>query len=239
MNPSPTTQAIAYRTVGVLGGMGPLATVDFLQKLVVATPASCDQEHIPLLVRFCPEIPDRANALLGRGASPESALVAAARDLERGGAQCLAIPCNTAHAWFEPIARAISIPVLHIADAALRATAAQGGGGVTGLLATSGTLVSGIYQSRGGAAIQWLTSTEDEQDQWVMQGIRAIKANALDEGANLLRRAALALKQRGATSVVMGCTEIPIVLAGQDIGVPLIDSTLALAQECVRWAGTA
>ena len=112
---------IAYRTVGVLGGMGALATVDFLNKLVLATPAACDQEHIPLLVRFCPEVPDRADALLGCGPSPVSALVAAALSIEQDGAQCLVIPCNTAHAWYDDISNSITIPILHIVDAALEA----------------------------------------------------------------------------------------------------------------------
>lgn len=232
------TQPITYRTVGVLGGMGALATVDFLQKLVAATPATCDQEHVPLLVRFCPEIPDRADALLGRGPSPEAALVAAAQDIERGGAQCLAIPCNTAHAWYVAIARAVSIPVLHIADAALLAVSRLGAPDAVGLLATTGTLRSGIYQLHGGPAVGWISSSDEEQDRWVMPGIRAIKANRLDEAARLLRMAAVALVARGAKSIVMGCTEIPIALARQDLGVPLVDSTMALANACVAWAGT-
>lgn len=237
MTHSSLAQPTTYRTVGVLGGMGALATVDFLQKLVAATPATRDQEHVPLLVRFCPEIPDRADALLGRGPSPETALVAAAHEIERGGAQCLAIPCNTAHAWHDAIARAVSIPILHIADAALLAVSRLGAPDAVGLLATTGTLRSGIYQLRGGPDVGWISSSDDEQEHWVMPGIRAIKANRLDEAAGLLRKAAQALVARGAKSIVMGCTEIPIALARQDLGVPLVDSTLALAQACVAWAG--
>ena len=239
MSHSSLAQPITYRTVGVLGGMGALATVDFLQKLVAATPAANDQEHVPLLVRFCPQIPDRADALLGRGPSPEAALVAAAQEIEHGGAQCLAIPCNTAHAWHDAVASAVSIPILHIADAALLAASQLGASDAVGLLATTGTIRSGIYQLRGGPAVGWITSNDDEQDQWVMPGIRAIKANRLDEGARLLRMAAQALVRRGAKSIVMGCTEIPIALAQQDVGVPLVDSTLALARACVAWAGAA
>ena len=239
MKNSSLAQPITYRTVGVLGGMGALATVDFLQKLVAATPATNDQEHVPLLVRFCPEIPDRADALLGRGPSPEAALVAAAQEIEHGGAQCLAIPCNTAHAWHDAIASAVSIPILHIADAALLAASQLGAPDAVGLLATTGTIRSGIYQLRGGPAVGWITSNDDEQDQWVMPGIRAIKANRLDEGTRLLQMAAQALVRRGAKSIVMGCTEIPIALTQQDVGVPLVDSTLALARACVAWAGAA
>ncbi|MFN8735561.1 MAG: aspartate/glutamate racemase family protein, partial [Betaproteobacteria bacterium] len=106
-------------TLGVLGGMGAMATVDFLRKLVEATPAERDQEHIPLIVRFCPEVPDRAAALAGAGPSPQPALVAAAVELAAAGAQALAIPCNTAHYWYDALCAAVPIPILHIVDAAL------------------------------------------------------------------------------------------------------------------------
>jgi aspartate racemase len=226
-----------HTTVGVLGGMGALATVDFLQKLVLATPANCDQDHISLLVRFCPEIPDRVDALLGRGPSPEPALVAAALGLERGGAQCLVMPCNTAHAWYEAVAEALSIPILHIADAALKAACLLGKPDAVGLLATTGTLNSGIYTSRGGDDIGWITSSHDEQDQWVMPGIRAIKANRLEDGTRLLQLAAEALVRRGAKIIIMGCTEIPIALAHRALSVPLVDPTRALAHACIAWTG--
>jgi aspartate racemase len=217
--------------------MGALATVDFLQKLVAATPANCDQEHIPMLVRFCPEIPDRAQALLGSGPSPEPALVAAAMGLECAGAQCLAITCNTAHAWHDAIAQAISIPILHIADAAMKVVSLLGASDAVGLLATTGTIQSRIYQSRGSDVADWIIPGQDEQSQWVMPGIRAIKAGRLDEGTRLLKMAAEALVGRGATSIIMGCTEIPIALADQEVGVPLVDSTLALAHACIAWSG--
>jgi aspartate racemase len=99
--------------------MGAMATVDFLRKLVEATPAERDQEHIPLIVRFCPEVPDRAAALAGAGPSPQPALVAAAVELAAAGAQALAIPCNTAHYWYDALCAAVPIPILHIVDAAV------------------------------------------------------------------------------------------------------------------------
>ncbi|MFZ4480625.1 MAG: aspartate/glutamate racemase family protein [Rhodoferax sp.] len=105
------------------------------------------------------------------------------------------------------------------------------------MLATAGTLRSAIYPSCAGSDVGWIMSIDDEQEQWVMPGIRAIKANRLDDGARLLKMAATALVGRGAKSIIMGCTEIPIALAHQTAGVPLVDSTLALAQACVAWAG--
>lgn len=222
-------------TVGVIGGMGPLATVDFLNKLVNATSAICDQEHLPLLVRFCPDIPDRVEALHGRGPSPVRALTTAAQILEQAGAECLAIACNTAHAWHQDIARAVSIPVLHIANATFAELEQGALAGPVGLLATTGTLVAGIYSSGSGAAVNWVTPNEIMQRD-VMSGIRAIKANRIEEGTLLLRTAADHLVRCGAKSIVMGCTEIPLALSDQDVGVNLIDPTLALAKACVAWA---
>ena len=119
-SPAPPGEPAARKpTLGVLGGMGAMATVDFLRKLVEATPAERDQEHIPLIVRFCPEVPDRAAALAGAGPSPQPALVAAAVELAAAGAQALAIPCNTAHYWYDALCAAVPIPILHIVDAAL------------------------------------------------------------------------------------------------------------------------
>jgi aspartate racemase len=119
-SPAPPGEPAARKpTLGVLGGMGAMATVDFLRKLVEATPAERDQEHIPLIVRFCPEVPDRAAALAGAGPSPQPALVAAAVELAAAGAQALAIPCNTAHYWYDALCAAVPIPILHIVDAAV------------------------------------------------------------------------------------------------------------------------
>jgi aspartate racemase len=225
--------------LGVLGGMGPLATVDFLRKLVTMTEATRDQDHLPMLVRFCPEIPDRADALAGRGESPLPGLVAAARALEAGGAQFLAMPCNTAHAWYEQISRAVSVPLLHIADATLAETAVLSGAAAVGLLATTGTLRAGIYQSRSASAIDWVTLDEEAQERLVMCGIRAVKARRLGEAVRLLSAAAEALIDRGATSIVMGCTEVPVALADLVLSIPLVDPTLALAKACLAWAADA
>lgn len=118
--PAPPGEPAARKpTLGVLGGMGAMATVDFLRKLVEAAPAERDQEHIPLIVRFCTEVPDRAAALAGAGPSPQPALIAAAVELAAAGAQALAIPCNTAHYWYDALCAAVPIPILHIVDAAL------------------------------------------------------------------------------------------------------------------------
>jgi aspartate racemase len=189
-----------------------------------------------MLVGFYSRTPDRAKALLGQGPSPLSDLIVAARTLEKGGADIVVMPCNTAHAWFDSIAAAINVPMLHIVDVALNEARKIGDSNAIGLLATTGTLYAEIYQSRGLGAT-WVTSTGEEQDRWVTAGIAAIKAGQIEEGAKLLRMAAQALANRGAKVIIMGCTEIPLGLSQQDFDVPLIDSSLALARASVLWAG--
>jgi aspartate racemase len=228
--------ASPYRRIGVLGGMGPLATVDFLHKLVDSTAASRDQEHVPMVVEFCPQIPDRAQALLGLGPTPLDGLILAAQALERSGAQGVVMPCNTAHAWYESIAASLTIPMLHIVDEALKEALKTADSGSIGLLATSGTLHCEIYQSRS-ADVQWIIPTPDEQDNWVMAGIGDIKARRLAKGSERLQLAARALMARGAKVIILGCTEIPLALHQSDFAIPLIDSSLTLARASVAWAG--
>lgn len=228
--------ALARHPIGVLGGMGPLATVDFLHKLVSETGAEADQDHLALIVRFCPEVPDRGRALFGTGPSPEPALVAAALGLQAAGARCLVMPCNTAHAWYDAIASALAIPVLHIVDCALSEAAELRSGAPMGLLATRGTRHGALYPRRAGAAAQWVEPDDDEQAKWVETGIAAVKRGCIDEAGALLGEAARRLVRRGAGVVLMGCTEVPLALQGQVLGAPTVDSSAALARACVRWA---
>lgn len=227
--------------VGVLGGMGPLATVDFMQKMVAATPATRDQEHVPALISSIPQIPDRTQAFQGQGESPLPALIACAQRLEAAGAGVIVIPCNTAHLWFDAIQAAVAIPLLHIVDATLKmAATASGDTPRVGLLATEATMASGLYTDRpGGKAVQWFVPTAGETREWITPGIAAVKAGRLDEGHDLLVQAANALHGRGAAAVVLGCTEIPLVLNDANAPLPTIDATAALARRAVEWSRNA
>ncbi|WP_229227736.1 aspartate/glutamate racemase family protein [Comamonas thiooxydans] len=231
--------------VGVLGGMGPLATVDFMQKMLEATPATRDQEHVPSLVSSIPQIPDRTQAFQGKGESPLPALLACAKRLEAAGAGVIVIPCNTAHLWFDDIQANVGIPMLHIVDATLKEASTPGNDvSRIGLLATEATVASGLYVNRASSAsnakaIEWVLPTDIETQEWVSPGIAAVKAGKLTEGRELLTRAAQALHQRGARAVVLGCTEIPVVLNDQNSPIPTIDATAALARSAVDWSRNA
>lgn len=225
--------------LGILGGMGPLATADFYAKLVAQTPAARDQEHVPVVIYAVPQVPDRTEALLRGGPSPLPALQAGLRTLVAAGAQAIAVPCNTAHAWYDELAAGSPVPILHIADAAADAAARIAGAGARlGLVATSGTLASDFYPRRLAArGFACATPTDAEMRDLVTPGIARVKAGAVDEGARLLERAVAALLDRGAGAVVLGCTEVPVAL--DRIGSPLrarcVDATAALAGACVEW----
>lgn len=228
--------------VGVLGGMGPLATIDFVHKMLKCTPATVDQDHVPVVVSSIPQVPDRTAAFRGEGDSPVAAMLASGRRLVAAGAGLVVMPCNTAHLWFDEIREVIGLPMLHLVDAAIEDVLALGGHAPRiGLLATDATLASGLYVNRSSllgtsGAVHWLMPTAGEMVEWVAPGIAAVKADDLARGTALLMAAAQALKQRGATALMLGCTEIPLVLDTNNVGLPVIDATAALAKRTVAWS---
>lgn len=224
--------------LGILGGMGPLATADFLTKLVRKTPAASDQEHIATLVYSLPQIPDRTAAILGQGASPLPDLLRGLALLQAAGAGCIAVPCNTAFYWYGEMSAACQVPILHIVESVCAVLKRRGiAGGPVGVLSTPGMQQSGIYQSyleRHG--YRPLLPGEEEMERLVAPGIALVKAGALAEARQRLAQAADSLLARGAQSVVLGCTEIPVVLDEAEAGTPYLDSNAALAEACIAWA---
>lgn len=224
------------KIIGVLGGMGPAATADFYQKIIRATPAKADQDHLKVLIYSNPQIPDRTASIRGEGPDPLPCLVESAEVLIRGGADFLTIPCVTAHHFFEPLQRAVRIPILHLIGESVAAVVSEYPGlRRLGLLATSGTLQSRLFESHfepRGFTI--LTPDPAIQTAAVMEAIYAVK-HGEPEGRprRLIREAAEHLCGRGAEAVLAGCTEIPLVLQDGDLSVPVIDPTWILAQAAV------
>jgi aspartate racemase len=221
--------------IGILGGMGPLATVDFMDKVVRLTEASRDQEHLPLLVANLPQIDDRSSAIIDGGADPLPALLEGIDLLNRNHVSLIAIPCNSAHHWFEPMRARSEAPVLHIAETCVAAVPSNTRR--VALLATGGALVSGFYQEA-------LTRLDIEpmlpdatMQPLVAACIREVKAGDLDSAAGYLEAVLTALADNGVGTALMACTEIP--LAAQRIATPpltLIDSSLELARATVKYA---
>ena len=162
--------------LGVIGGMGPLATADFFGKLIVATGAERDEENIPTLIHSVPQLPSRPAAILRGGESPLPALLAARDRLLAAGATMLAMPCNTAHHWYGELAADARVPFPHIADAvgAELPLEAQR----IGIIATAATLAARIYEERLDSGIEWLRPDADQFERAVQPAIDAVKRNA-------------------------------------------------------------
>lgn len=222
--------------LGVLGGMGPLATIDFQRRLLEATPARSDQQQLPSVVWNVPQIADRQKALAGTGPSPLPQLIHGIRVLNQAGASHIAIPCNTAHHWYDALSEASDAPILHIVDATLAALEQEANTPQrVGMIATKGTLDAGWYQQKLAAqSIEVIEPTPAELAQWFVPGCYAVKRGALKEGGELLVQQALALFARGAQKLILACTEVPVAL--QAVNAPFLhltfDPAQALAERC-------
>ena len=227
------------RVIGVLGGMGPLASAHFMLRLTLLTPAERDQDHVPAVLWSDPRIPDRIAALRGQGPDPLPWLLRGIDGLKQAGCGAVAIPCNTVHAWFDRLLESASLPILHIVDAAaedLRRTGIKSGR--IGLIGTEAMLAMRLYQDRLGSQGWEIIEPEPAQMQrLVIPAIAAVKANRVSEAYAPFAEVVDSLASRGAAAVVLGCTEIPIALqAGPPLDVPVIDTIDALARAAIGWA---
>lgn len=234
------------RTIGILGGMGPAAGADFYARVVATHGAMRDQDHPPCVFYSATQVPDRTAHLLGDGPDPSSALADAAGLVERSGADFIAIPCNSAHAFLAAIRDAVSIPVLDmialaVQSASERVPAAER----VGVLAANGTVRVGLYDEPLQAAGREPVYPEADVQDDVMAAIRDVKSGATTSvgaapgrGSSDPRFVAAAehVAERGAECLIMGCTEVPLALAAEDCPVPaidanqmLVDTTLGLA----------
>jgi aspartate racemase len=225
--------------LGVLGGMGPLASAQFMLRLTLLMPATRDQDHIPAILWSDPRVPDRTAARLQGGEDPLPALLRGIRGLESCGSTAIAIPCNTAHGWYEAMQAATTLPILHIVDAAEAELRRLGvAPGPIGLMGTAGTLAMRLYQDRlEPRGWTCLTPTEAEMASLVTPGIAAVKANEPSAAHAPLAQAARALAARGARAVVLGCTEIPLgIAAGPTLPFPVCDTIDGLARAAISLA---
>ena len=237
------------RRIGVMGGMGPAAAMQFSSYMVKFNPtATTDQQHVPLLLDQATDIPDRTGAILSGGRDPAPEMVASLKRLARAGADEVVMTCNTAHHFFPQVQEAITkhkldVDMIHIVDATMKLLDQRAPGATNiGLLATSGTVETGIYQKRAEGR-QWMVPDQASQRDEVMAGIyQGVKAGEIDLGRERLRSAAQKLADNGADAILLACTEIPLVLQHGDIRnargepVPLIDTLEAQAREAIARA---
>jgi aspartate racemase len=222
----------ARRLGGVLGGMGPMATVNFLTQVIALTRASRDQEHVPLVVHQVPQIPDRSTAILAGSDAPFAPMLEGLRRLAAAGADFAVIPCNSAHHWYDRLANSQPLKILHIADAVsseikLRAITSPR----LAVLATRGALRSGIYAGRLGDAR--MVTVEEAAQQLIDQAIAAVKAGQQPLAARLAEQAVEQLMAAGAQTLILACTDLSVALQDSAHRTRCIDSTMALARLCV------
>ena len=225
--------------IGVLGGMGPLATVDFFNKVLLATPAKGDADHVPLLIQSDPRIPPRPAAILNSGRSPLPELLAGRDRLIALGATVLAMPCNTAHFWYADLVRGCTVSFISIVSASIAELGKLAAPGARiGIIATRATLTAKIFdaplQLAGYTA---LLPSDDMLDTLVLPGIVHVKAGQAVQGGRLIEQAVQALMGHGASAVLLACTETPLALDAihSPERAQCVDTTAALARACVAW----
>jgi aspartate racemase len=221
------------KIVGILGGMGPMSTVDLMRKVTEKTPVQKEQEHLRILVDSRPQIPDRTAAILGQGPSPAPVLQESARLLQGWGAEVIAIPCNSAHAFLDDIREAVDIEVLDMPGVVGREIAKQFPAGTpVGLLGTSGSYRAGLYHARLPDHEVVLPGDEIQED-LVMGAIYQVKVeDAIEEPRRKLLEAASTLKPAPA-ALIAGCTEVELAFEGTEGPVPIFRPMDLLAEEIV------
>ncbi len=216
---------VEEKTLGILGGMGPEATVYFMKKVIELTPAQKDQDHIRMIVLNDPKIPDRTAAILGKGEDPVPRLIRDAKLLEEAGADLIAVPCNTFFFFYEEVQKAISIPIIHM----IRETASlleREGIRAAGIVATKGTLRTRLYHNElGRRGIQLIEPSDVDG---IMDAIYSIKAGRKEGTREKFLESFEELKRKGAEVVIAGCTEIPLVVSKEDF--PYLDPMEVVAK---------
>lgn len=223
------------RVIGILGGMGPLATADLFRRIVEKTPAKRDQDHLRIIIYNNPKIPDRTAFILGNGPDPRPELIASARKLEECGADFIIMPCNTAHFFAETIQRAINIPLVSMIEETARRIEEMGLRKV-GLLATDGTIKGMVYPRALLKRGVHIAVPNKKDQELVMKAIyEGVKAGNLELGRELLLKVAKKLERRS-EGIIAGCTEVSVVLKPEDLTVPLIDPMDVIAERAVKLA---
>lgn len=232
-----TSNYNSEKVVGILGGMGPEATVDLMQRIIANTKAIDDVDHIRCLVDNDPKIPSRIQAILGNhGENPGPYLARMAKGLEGWGADFLVIPCNTAHAYYSYVAKAVNIPVVHLIDLVVHQVVREKGTAErVGILGSNTIVKTQLYTEKFAAAGMQVIYPDDDVQEQLFQIIRRVKKGETD-GAILQELYTIAqhLKEKGALTAVLGCTELGII--AEDLPLLVIDAAEVLAQEVVAVA---
>lgn len=222
------------KKVGILGGMGPLATVDLFNKIVIMTNANCDNDHIHILIDNNTEIPDRTSFILGEGEDPTPELIKSATTLESMGADFIVIPCNTAHHFYKFVQDSVSIPVINMIEETAKFIVNMNlDSNKVGLISTTGTIFSGVYDTMFKKYNLEIVKPDTKGQQVIMDLIYGVKEGNTDFDLNSIYKVLENLSDSGCSYVILGCTELPVAFQTLDIKGDFIDPTRILAQAAI------
>ena len=226
-----------YKTIGIIGGMGPLATCDFFEKIIRVTDASRDCDHIPIIIDCNPRIPDRVAAILHGGEDPVPEILKSGRRLVREGASVLLMGCNTAYFFYERVADALPAPLINMPEETAKGALRLGYKKV-GLMATDGTVRSGVYSRElEKLGIEPVLPSEEGQRavmEMIYEGIKAGNSE-IDPGPFI--KTAEDMMVRGAGAIILGCTELPIAYHLYNVELPYLDPAVFAAEAAIKAAG--
>ncbi len=224
------------KTIGIIGGMGPLATADLFKKIVLNTKADTDQEHIKILIDNNTDIPDRTEAILHNGKNPVPQLAKSAVSLWAMGAEVLVMPCNTAHFFRDEVQKSVDIPILSMIELTGKSLLEKGIKTV-GLLATEGTVKSRIYQDvLEEMGIKIIVPAEEGQKEITDLIYSGVKAGKKDYDVTKVKEVMESLFSRGAETLILGCTELPVAVDMYSLNYNTCDPTLELARGAIKAA---
>ena len=226
------------KTIGIIGGMGPLATVHLFERIVLRTKAEKDQDHIRVLIDSNTNIQDRTKAILGIGESPVKELVNSAKILENSGADFLIMPCNTAHYFIDEIKKNINVPFINMPEETVKYTYDKyGKDALVGIMATDGTIKTKIYENYyAGLGIKTLVPIKTQGK--IMEFIYdVIKKGNYDAGTDLFFECVNELKDLGATAFLLGCTELSSAQYLYKFEGSFINPMEVLAERAIIFAG--
>ena len=224
-------------TLGVIGGLGPMATAQFMEMVIEMTDVSCDQEHLEMIIYNCPRIPDRTSYILGQSEdNPAVPMTEIGRTLAVQGVSCIAIPCITAHYFYDELSEKIGVPIINNLEETGRELAGYGARRA-GIMATDGTVKSGLFQEKlAGMGIEAVLP-DDRHQKYIMDVIyRNIKPGRPAD-MELFQAAADHLRGRGAEILVLGCTELSVVSRQERLGAGYLDAMEVLAKRAVLACG--
>lgn len=233
------SEILKDKIIGVVGGVGPEASNKFCEFLIKNKQSKSDQEHLTFLHYCNPKIPDRTDFIIGIGEDPRPELIKTCKTLQEAGASFIVIPCNTAHVFLKDIQDFIDIPIIDMTKVLVKKVLENKEIKKVGVLATNGGIKTELYQSYfESVGIETILPSEEEQENLVMKSIygkKGIKAGNKKDSKKNLTIIANKLIEKGADALILGCTEIPLVLKQKDFNVKLFDPMEIVANEVIKY----